>query len=60
MSITCLQERMGDVGILWTVKMQELGAEPIEMWSHFVEVHHVGVCTEHSPPTLLVDLGKFH
>lgn len=40
--------------------MQELGAEPVEMWSHFVEVHHVGICTEHGPPTLLVDFGKFH
>lgn len=40
--------------------MQELGAKPIEMWPQLVEVHHIGVGTEHCPPTLLVDLGKFH
>lgn len=59
-SITCLQERLGDVCILWTVKMQELGAKPIEMRPQFVEVHHVGIGAEHGPPTLLVDLGKVH
>lgn len=59
-AMTCLQESLGDVCILWAVKMQELGAEPVEVRPHFVEVHHVGICTEHRPPTLLVDLGKFH
>lgn len=58
--ITCLQERLGNVCILWTVEMQELGAKPVEMWPQLVEVHHIGIGTEHRPPTLLVDLGKFH
>lgn len=55
-----LQQRLGDRCILWMVKVQKLGAEPIEVGPHFVEVHDVSVCTEHSPPSLLVHLGKFH
>lgn len=40
--------------------MQELRAKPVEVWPQLVQVHHVGVGTEHRPPTLLVDLGKVH
>lgn len=55
---THLEQTLGDICILWAVKVQELGAKAIEMRAHFVQVHHVGIGAEHCPPALLVELGK--
>lgn len=53
-----LQQRLSNLWVLWAVKVQHLGSQAVVVGSHLVQVHHVGVCTEHSPPALSVHLWK--
>lgn len=57
--VSYLQQCLSYFRVLRTVKVQHLGAQSIIVGSHLVQVHHIGVCIEHSPPALSVHFGKF-
>lgn len=58
MSLCYLEQRLSDLAVLWVVKVQHLWSQAIVIRSHLVQVHHVRVGIEHSPPALSVHLWE--
>lgn len=58
--VSYLQQCLSNLRVLWTVKVQHLGAQAIVVGSHLVQVHHIWVSVEHGPPALFVHLGKLN
>lgn len=55
-----LKQRLSNLGVLWVVKVQNLRSQTIVVRSHLVQVHHIRVSIEHSPPPLSVHLWELN
>lgn len=58
--VSYLQQCLSNLRVLWTIKVQHLGAQAVVVGSHLVQVHHIRVSVEHGPPALSVHLGKLN
>lgn len=55
-----LKQRLSNLSVLWVVKVQHLWSQTIIIRSHLVQVHHIRVGIEHSPPPFSVHLWELN